>query len=91
MVSLCERSDFSVYLDALRAHLFGNIKGDMRCFPPTEDAFQSHLRLTKPCISWLYASEHIRLSQSAPLPLTLAESFSMVNGGNHDAEGGKTC
>ncbi|KAJ8367324.1 hypothetical protein AAFF_G00320880 [Aldrovandia affinis] len=37
MVSLYERSDFSGNLDALRAHLFGNIKGDMRCLPPTED------------------------------------------------------
>ena len=43
MVSLYERSDFSGNLDALRAHLFGNIKGDMRCLPPTEDAFQLHL------------------------------------------------
>ena len=44
MVSLYERSDFGGNLDALRAHLFGNIKGDMRCLPPTEDAFQLHLR-----------------------------------------------
>ncbi|KAJ8403227.1 hypothetical protein AAFF_G00354440 [Aldrovandia affinis] len=44
MVSLYERSDFSGNLDALRAHLFGNIKGDMRYLPPTEDAFQLHLR-----------------------------------------------
>ncbi|KAJ8385348.1 hypothetical protein AAFF_G00189690 [Aldrovandia affinis] len=44
MVSLYERSDFSGNLDALRAHLFGNIKGDMRCHSPTEDAFQLHLR-----------------------------------------------
>ncbi|KAJ8379200.1 hypothetical protein AAFF_G00223120 [Aldrovandia affinis] len=39
MVSLYERSDFSGNLDALRAHRFGNIKGDMRYLPPTEDAF----------------------------------------------------
>ncbi|KAJ8377976.1 hypothetical protein AAFF_G00249660 [Aldrovandia affinis] len=44
MVSLYERSDFSGNLDALQAHLFGNIKGDMRYLPPTEDAFQLHLR-----------------------------------------------
>lgn len=25
-------------------HLFGNIKGDMHCLPPTEDAFQLHLQ-----------------------------------------------
>jgi len=44
MLSLYDRSDFGGTLDALRAHLFGNIKGDMRCLPPTEDAFQLHLR-----------------------------------------------
>lgn len=44
VVSLYERSDFGSNLDALRAHLFGNIKGDMRCLPPTEDAFQLLLR-----------------------------------------------
>jgi hypothetical protein len=44
MVSLYDRSDFGGSLDALRAHLFGNIKGDMRCLPPTEDAFLLHLR-----------------------------------------------
>ena len=43
MASLYDRSDFSGTLDALRAHLFGNIKGDMCCLPPTEDAFQLHL------------------------------------------------
>jgi len=43
MTSLYDRSDFGGNLDALRAHLFGNIKGDMRCLPPTEDAFQLHL------------------------------------------------
>lgn len=44
MVSLYDRSDFDGNLDALRAHLFANIKGDMRCLPPSEDAFQLHLR-----------------------------------------------
>ena len=44
MASLYESSDFSGHVDALRAHLFGNIKGDMRCLPPTEDAFQLHLQ-----------------------------------------------
>ncbi len=44
MVSLYDRSDFGGTLDALRAHLFVSIKGDMRCLPPTEDAFQLHLR-----------------------------------------------
>lgn len=29
--------------EALRTHLFGNIKGVMHCLPPTEDAFQLHL------------------------------------------------
>ena len=43
MVILYERSGFSGNLDALRAHPFGNIKGDMRCLPPTEGAFQLHL------------------------------------------------
>lgn len=43
MVSLYDRSDFVGTLDALRAHLFVNIKGDMRCLPPTEDAFLLHL------------------------------------------------
>ena len=38
-VSLYDRNDFKGNLDALRAHLFGSIKGDMRCPPPTEDAF----------------------------------------------------
>jgi len=44
MMSLYDRSNFGGSLDALRAHLFGNIKGDMHCLPPTEDAFQLHLR-----------------------------------------------
>ena len=44
MVSLYDRNGFGGNLDALRAHLFANIKGDMRCLPPTEDAFQLHLR-----------------------------------------------
>ena len=43
MLSLYERSDFGGNLDALRAHLFGNIKGNMRCLPPTEDVFHLHL------------------------------------------------
>ena len=46
IMSLYDRSGFGGTLDALRAHLFGNIKGDMRCLPPTEDAFQLHLRRT---------------------------------------------
>ena len=43
MVSLYD-SDFGGTLDALRAYLFVSIKGDMRCLPPTEDAFLLHLR-----------------------------------------------
>ena len=39
MVSFYDRSDFGGTLDGLRAHLFVSIKGDMRCLPPTEDAF----------------------------------------------------
>ena len=76
MMSLYDRSDFGGNLDALRAHLFGNIRGDMRCLPPTEDAFLLHLRRA---ISWLYANEHTYLSQTTLLPQTLAESLSMVN------------
>ena len=34
MVSLYDRSDFGGNLDALRAHLFVSLKGDMRCLPP---------------------------------------------------------
>jgi len=44
MVSLYDRSDFGGNLDALRARLFGNIKGNMCCIPPTEDVIHSHLR-----------------------------------------------
>ena len=44
MVSLYDRSDFGGNLDALRAHLFVSLKGDMRCLPPTEDAFLLHFR-----------------------------------------------
>ena len=44
MVSLYDRSDFGGTVDALRAPLFVSIKGKMRCLPPTEDAFLSHLR-----------------------------------------------
>ena len=43
MVIRYERSGFSGNLEALRAHPFGNIKVDIRCLPPTEDAFQLHL------------------------------------------------
>jgi len=43
MKSLYDRSDFGGNLDALQAHLFGNVKGDKHCLPPTEDAFQLHL------------------------------------------------
>jgi len=46
MVSLYDRSDFGGTLDALRAHLFVSIKGDMRCLPPTEDAFLLHVHQT---------------------------------------------
>lgn len=41
-VLLYNRSDFDT-LDALRAHLFANTKGDLRCLPPTEDAFHLHV------------------------------------------------
>ena len=44
MMSLYGRSYFGGNLDALRAHVFGQIRGDMRCLPPTEDAFLLHLR-----------------------------------------------
>ena len=44
MVSLYDRSDFGGNLDALRAHLFDNIKGNMRRLPPTEDVIHLHLR-----------------------------------------------
>lgn len=44
MVSLYDRSDFDGTLDALRAHLFVSIKGDVHCLSPTEDAFLLHLR-----------------------------------------------
>ncbi|KAJ8277228.1 hypothetical protein GJAV_G00072850 [Gymnothorax javanicus] len=44
MVSLYDRSDFGGTQDALLAHLFASIKGDMRCLPPTEDALLLHLR-----------------------------------------------
>ena len=43
MVSLYESSDFGGNLDALRARLFGNIKGNTRCLPLTEDVFHLHL------------------------------------------------
>ena len=43
-MSLYDRSDFGGNLDALRAHLFVSLKGDMRCLPPTEDAFLLHFR-----------------------------------------------
>jgi len=41
--ALYNRSDFGGMLDALRAHLFANTKGDLRCLPPTEDAFHLHV------------------------------------------------
>jgi hypothetical protein len=41
--SLYDRSSFGGSLDALRAHLFTNTKGDIRCLPPTEDAFRLHV------------------------------------------------
>ena len=44
MMSPYDRSDFAGTLDGLRAHLFGKLKGDLRSLPPTEDAFQLHLR-----------------------------------------------
>ena len=43
VLTLYDRNEFEGNLDALCAHLFGNIKGDMRVLPPTEDAFQLHL------------------------------------------------
>jgi hypothetical protein len=43
IMALYDRSDFGGSLDALRAHLFASIKGDMRSLPPTEDAFRLHL------------------------------------------------
>jgi len=51
-MSLYDRRDFSGTLDALCTHLFGSIKGDMRCLLPTKDAFRMHL-FSEPCISWL--------------------------------------
>ena len=43
MVLLYNRNGFGGNLDALQAHLFAIIKGDMRCLPPTEDAFLLYL------------------------------------------------
>ena len=35
--------DFDGNLDEARAHIFGTTKGDLRCLPPTEDAFHYHM------------------------------------------------
>ena len=42
-MALYGRADFCGNLDELRAHLFGTTKGDLRCLPPTEDAFLQHI------------------------------------------------
>ena len=67
MMSLYDRSDFVGNLDALRAHPFGNIRGDMRCMPPTEDAFLLHLRRA---LHQLAVYKRAHLSQPAYPPAT---------------------
>ena len=42
-LGLYGRSDFTGTLDDLRAHLFATTKWDLRCLPPTEDAFKFHV------------------------------------------------
>ena len=44
MLSLYDGNEFEGNFDALRAHLIGSIKGNMRILPPTKDSFQLHLR-----------------------------------------------
>lgn len=42
-LALYTQSDFLGSLDVLRAHIFATKKCDLRCLPPTEDAFYLHL------------------------------------------------
>ena len=85
MVSLYDRSDFGGNLDALRAHLFVSLKGDMRCLPPRcltlthQLKMPSYYTFAEPCISWLCVSGHTWFSQPTQLPLILGDNFSMAN------------
>lgn len=65
MVSLYEWRDLNGNLDALQAHLFGNIRGDMRCLLPTEDAFQLHLCPSSASVGCMQVNTHV----SANLPI----------------------
>ena len=42
-IKLYATHDFNGDLNALRAHMFGTIKGDLRNLPPTESAFHFHV------------------------------------------------
>ncbi len=87
MVLLYDRSDFGGTLDALRAHLFVSIKGDMRCLPPTEDAFQLHLRRA---LHQLAVCKRAHMVQPTyPAATDFGRQLVKI-GGNHDAERGKT-
>jgi hypothetical protein len=85
MVSLYDRSDFGGNLDALRAHLFVSLKGDMRCLPPRcltlthQLKMPSYYTFAEPCISWLCVSGHTWFSQPTQLPLILRDNLSMAN------------
>ena len=85
IVSLYDRSDFGGNLDALRAHLFVSLKGDMRCLPPRcltlthQLKMPSYYTFAEPCISWLCVSGHTWFSQPTQLPLILGDNFSMAN------------
>ena len=84
IVSLYDRSDFGGNLDALRAHLFVSLKGDMRCLPPRcltlthQLKMPSYYTFAEPCISWLCVSGHTWFSQPTQLPLILGD-LSMAN------------
>jgi hypothetical protein len=41
--ALYQRAEFKGNMDALRAHLFATAKGNLRCLPPTKDAFRLHV------------------------------------------------
>ena len=67
MLSLYAGNDFEGNFDPLRARLIDNIKGNMRVLPPTEDAFQLHLRRA---LHQLVICKRAHLSQPAYLDAT---------------------
>ena len=67
-LALYGNAEFPGNLNNLRAHLFATTKGDLRCLPPTENAFELHV---------LRSLHQIAISKSAHNPSPAYPSAAM--------------